>query len=76
MMIMIFKFIIQIISIIISMILAIVAEILIIDNTVAFFNALLHKDFYSGSISRWLKLIICAILAIGQVAFLVAWAWT
>ena len=72
---MIIKMIIREVTILLTLILWLIVEISIIGYSLEFFKRIIKKDFYKGSAAEWLKLTINAILGVGQILFVIAWAW-
>lgn len=53
-----------------------IMEISIFGYSFEFIKIIINKDFDKCSNLRWLKLSINVALAIGQIVFLIIWAWT
>lgn len=73
---MIVKLIIRVATVFLMLVIGFIVEISIFGYSLECIKTIINRDFDKYSNLEWLKLSISMALAIGQILFLIIWAWT
>ena len=73
---MIIKLIIRVVTILLTLVIGFIVEISIFGYSLEYIKIIINRDFDKYSDLEWLKLSVSLALAIGQILFLIIWAWT